>query len=191
MVDLFNSPCHFWLDSLILTLIKYNHHMLLLFISINTWTSTLHLTSMRTLYSILAWCILPLTASYCKLHIGHLNSTFEYFCLCFGNHWLRVQMEGREMDLLPRLFQVQGLCLLWANMAAEFALDVIQETFRCLDSCQGGDYSRIFLWLQYLYHTLINSGELLLVLKRLSFINFLVNFLPSYYQLLFQSNTWF
>ena len=28
-----------------------------------------------------------------------------------------------------------------------------------------------------------------LVLKRLSFINFLVNFLPSYYQLLFQSNT--
>ena len=31
----------------------------------------------------------------------------------------------------------------------------------------------------------------LLVLKRLSFINFLVNFLPSYYQLLFQSNTWF
>ena len=32
---------------------------------------------------------------------------------------------------------------------------------------------------------------LVLVLKRLSFINFLVNFLPSYYQLLFQSNTWF
>ena len=34
-----------------------------------------------------------------------------------------------------------------------------------------------------------NSMFLVLVLKRLSFINFLVKFLPSYYQLLFQSNT--
>ena len=110
-------------------------------------------------YSLDAFCQV-LTALYCKLHIGHLNSTFGYFCLCFGNHWLRVRREGREMDLLPRLFQVQGLCLLWANMAAEFALDVIQETFGCLDSCQGGDYSRIVLWLEYLNHTLINSGEL-------------------------------
>ena len=49
------------------------------------------------------------------------------------------------MDLFVTLFQVQGLCLLCANTAAEFALDVIQETLGCLDSSQDGDYSRILV----------------------------------------------
>lgn len=49
---------------------------------------------------------------------------------------------------------------LYANMAAEFALAVIQETLGHLDSCQDGDYSRILLRLEYLNRTLINSGEL-------------------------------
>ena len=49
----------------------------------------------------------------------------------------------------------------WANMAAEFALAVVQETLERLDSCQlNGDYSGILLRLEYLNRTIINCGDL-------------------------------
>ena len=53
--------------------------------------------------------------------------------------------------------------MLWAfrtNMAAAFALPVVQETLEHLDSYQDGDYSRILLRLKYLNHIIINCGDL-------------------------------
>ena len=52
------------------------------------------------------------------------------------------------------------LCAFTANMAAEFALAVVQETLERLDSDLNGDYSGIFLRLEYLNRTIINCGDL-------------------------------
>ena len=51
------------------------------------------------------------------------------------------------------------LCAFTANMAAGFALAVVQETLERLDSCQNGDYSGILLRLEYLNRTIINCGD--------------------------------
>ena len=60
---------------------------------------------MRTLYSILARCILPLTASNCKLHIENFQLDFVNFCLRFSDHWRGVGV-GEGIDLFLRLFQL-------------------------------------------------------------------------------------
>jgi len=79
-----------------ITVVLSINHTLLLFISTQTWTSTLHLTDMPTLYSILARCILVVTASYCKLHMGNFQLDFwicVYASVIIGREW-----EGRGGD---------------------------------------------------------------------------------------------
>ena len=51
-------------------------------------------------------------------------------------------------------------CAFCTNMAAVFALAVIQDTLERLDSYQDGDYSGILLLLEYLHRILINCGDL-------------------------------
>ena len=52
------------------------------------------------------------------------------------------------------------LCTFCTNMAAAFALAVVQETLERLDSYQDGDYSGILLRLEYLNRIIINCGDL-------------------------------
>ena len=52
------------------------------------------------------------------------------------------------------------LCAFCTNMAAAFALAVVQETLERLDSYQDGDYSGILLRLEYLNRIIINYGDL-------------------------------
>ena len=51
------------------------------------------------------------------------------------------------------------LCAFCTNMAAAFALAVVQETLERLDSYQDGD-SGILLRLEYLNRIIINCGDL-------------------------------
>ena len=52
------------------------------------------------------------------------------------------------------------LCAFCTNIAAVFALTVVQETLERLDSYQDGDYSGILLRLEYLNRIIINCGDL-------------------------------
>ena len=52
------------------------------------------------------------------------------------------------------------LCAFCTNMAAAFALAVVQDTLERLDSYDDGDYSGILLRLEYLHRILINCGDL-------------------------------
>ena len=52
------------------------------------------------------------------------------------------------------------LCAFCTNMAAAFALAVVQDTLEHLDSYQDGDYSGILLRLEYLNRIIINFGDL-------------------------------
>ena len=51
-------------------------------------------------------------------------------------------------------------CAFCTNMAAAFALAVVQDTLERLDSYQDGEYSGILLRLEYLHRILINCGDL-------------------------------
>ena len=105
----YSRTIHFRLDARNYTKHWSNRHTLLLFISIDTRTSTLHLTDMRTLYSILASCILSLTASYCKLHIGKFQLDFwicVYASVIIG--WEGEGRGGEGLDLFPRLSQLSA-----------------------------------------------------------------------------------
>ena len=53
------------------------------------------------------------------------------------------------------------LCAFCTNMAAAFALAVVQETLERLDSYQDSDYSGILLRLEYLNRIIINCVDLL------------------------------
>ena len=86
-----------------------NFYTLLLFISFDAWTSTLHLTEMPILHSILTHHISPVTASNFKLNIVSFQLNFWIFVytsvitggdkrsLCGGGRWWSI-------DLLPWLF---------------------------------------------------------------------------------------
>ena len=52
------------------------------------------------------------------------------------------------------------LCTFCTNIAAAFALAVVQETLERLDSCHDGDFSRILLRMEYLDRIILNCGEL-------------------------------
>ena len=86
-----------------------NFYTQLLFITFDTWTSTLHLTEMLILHSIRTRRISPVTASNFKLSIVYFQLNFWIFVytsmiigwdkksLCAGRRW-------RPIDLLPWLF---------------------------------------------------------------------------------------
>ena len=68
-----------------------NFYTLLLFISFDAWTSTLHLTEMPILHLILTRGISPVTASNFKLNTSYIfNSTFEFL---FTLQWSLVETK--------------------------------------------------------------------------------------------------
>ena len=83
---------------------------LLLFVSFDTWNSTLHLTEMWALHSILARCISPVTASNFKVNIVYFQLSFwifVYTSVIIGRDKRSLCGGGRRrpIDLLPRLFR--------------------------------------------------------------------------------------
>ena len=106
---IFNSLCQITLSNHVSTR-RTNFYSVLLFISFDTWTSTLHFTEIRTLHSILTWRISPVTASYFKLNLVYFQLNFWIFVyalviigrdkisLCGGGRW-------RPIGLHPRLFR--------------------------------------------------------------------------------------
>ena len=81
-----------------------------LFISFDAWTSTLHFTEIRTLYSILTRRISPVTASYFKLNLVYFQlncGIFVYALVIIGRD--KISLCGgwrwRPIGLHPRLFR--------------------------------------------------------------------------------------
>ena len=76
-----------------------NFYTLLLFISFDAWTSTLHLTETPILHSILTRRMLPVTVRNFKLNVVYFQLNFLNFCLRFSDHWSKQKKSlwGWEM----------------------------------------------------------------------------------------------
>ena len=109
-------------------------YTLLLFISFDAWTSTLHLTEVPILHSILTPRISPVTASNFKLNVVYFQLNFWIFVdasviigrdkrsLCRGGRW-------RPIDLLPHLFRPS--CFLKKGVGRQQKTSASSQTVAC------------------------------------------------------------
>ena len=91
-----------------------NFYTLLLFISFDTWTSTLHLTEIRTLHSKLTWRILPVTALYFKFvcNLSVIIVSFRY-----KRVWEQSLFEQRNLHWQNQCIQLQlPTWIFWQSM---------------------------------------------------------------------------